>query len=140
MTDNEIVKALECCVLGYCRGCFYGETDQRHCKDDLMTNALDLINRTKAKEKHYRQKVQNQRETINALQDKIKRQQAEIESLTVNMNAFGLGMKREAERANTARAEAVKEFAERLCEDRVPNDPVVIAVKCELKEMVGEEP
>jgi hypothetical protein len=31
--------------------------------------------------------------------------------------------------------EAVKEFAERLCADRVSNDPVVIAVKAELKEM-----
>ena len=36
------------------------------------------------------------------------------------------------------RAEAVKEFAERLCEGRVSNDPVVIAVKAELKGMVGE--
>ena len=45
MTDNEIIKALECCILGDCQGCFYGDTDQRHCKDDLMQNALDLINR-----------------------------------------------------------------------------------------------
>ena len=36
-------------------------------------------------------------------------------------------------------AEAVKEFAERLCEGRVSNDPVVIAVNCELKEMVDED-
>ena len=34
--------------------------------------------------------------------------------------------------------EGFKELAERLCEDRLSNDPVVIAVKCELKEMVGE--
>lgn len=32
-------------------------------------------------------------------------------------------------------AEAIKEFAERLCNGRVSNDPVVIAVKVELKEM-----
>lgn len=38
----------------------------------------------------------------------------------------------------TERAKAIKVFAERLCEDRVSNDPVVIAVKVELKEMVGE--
>ena len=44
MTDKDIIKALECCILGYCQGCFYGETDQRHCKDDLMKNALALIN------------------------------------------------------------------------------------------------
>ena len=32
---------------------------------------------------------------------------------------------------------SAKECAEKLCEDRLPNDPVVIAVKVEL-EMVGE--
>lgn len=33
----------------------------------------------------------------------------------------------------TAKTEAIKEFAERLCEGRVSNDPVVIAVKTEFK-------
>ncbi len=36
------------------------------------------------------------------------------------------------------RTEAIKEFADKLCEGRVSNDPVVIAVKVELKEMAGE--
>ena len=45
LTDTEIKKALECCILGDCQGCYYGDTDQRHCKDDLMQSALDLINR-----------------------------------------------------------------------------------------------
>ena len=66
--------------------------------------------------------------------DLINRQQAEIERLTVNMNAFGLGMKREAERANTARAEAIKEFAERLnaqfsnMENQPPSDRMIIRI------------
>ena len=87
LTDKEIIKALECCA------------DNQHCwlcvlrdrEDDcyeLEKSALDLI----------------------------KRQQAEIERLTINMNAFGLGMKQEKERADTIRAEAIKEFAERLKE------------------------
>lgn len=33
------------------------------------------------------------------------------------------------------RNKAVKDFADRLCQDKVSNDPVVIAVKCELEEM-----
>lgn len=37
-----------------------------------------------------------------------------------------------------AKAEAYKEYAEMLCEDRVANDPVVIAAKCLLKELVGD--
>ena len=44
----------------------------------------------------------------------INRQQEEIEKLTINMNAFGLGMKREKENADIAKAESVKEFAEML--------------------------
>lgn len=51
---------------------------------------------------------------IESLCDELNRQKAEIEKLTINMNAFGLGMKREKERADSARADAVKEFAERL--------------------------
>ena len=106
-TDEEIKKALECCRTLDAEACKEcpAESDCLHI--DLNELALDLINR----------------------------QQAEIERLTVNMNAFGLGMKREAERADTARAEAIKEFAERLCEGRVSNDPVVIAVRCAEEEM-----
>ena len=47
----------------------------------------------------------------------VAKMKAEIERLTVNMNAFGLGMKREKERADTARADGIKEFAERLKND-----------------------
>lgn len=54
------------------------------------------------------------------MEDTINRQKAEIEKLTINMNAFGLGMKREKERADSARADAVKEFAEKL-KDRMFN-------------------
>jgi DNA repair exonuclease SbcCD ATPase subunit len=37
------------------------------------------------------------------------------------------------ENISQTKSEAIKEFAERLCEGRVSNDPVVIAVKAELK-------
>lgn len=57
MTDNEIVKALECCIDGYCRGCMYGDTNQFHCKDDLMQNTLDLINRQKSEIESARRKA-----------------------------------------------------------------------------------
>ncbi|MBQ8396686.1 MAG: hypothetical protein IJX53_00630 [Clostridia bacterium] len=93
MTDNEIIKALEyCSVLGNdrcdanCTMFYNGITTKSACMKKLHELSLDLINR----------------------------QKAEIERLTINMNAFGLGMKREKERADTARAEAIKEFAERL--------------------------
>lgn len=85
MTDKKVIKALECCgTFEWCGQCSL--QGKVGCKDILSENALDLI----------------------------KSQQAEIERLTINMNAFGLGMKREKERADTIRAEAIKEIAERL--------------------------
>ena len=104
LTDAEIKEALECCILGDCQGCFYGDTDQRHCKDDLMQNALNLINRLQAENKRLKQI---------------------FEGMAVAMPNI----------AKAERHEAYKEFAERLCEDRVANDPVVIAAKCLLKEL-----
>ena len=58
----------------------------------------------------------------------INRQKAEIERLTTMHSEMCIGMKR-------LKSEAYREFAERLCKDRVSNDPVVIAVKVELKEL-----
>lgn len=79
-------------------------------------------------------KIQNQRKEISMLHKKCKSQQAEIERLEIKIEGV--------QEANAILREhirkAVKEFAERLCEDRVSNDPVVIAVKVEL-EMVGAE-
>lgn len=37
------------------------------------------------------------------------------------------------------KAEAYKEFVERLCEDKVSNDKTAIEAKVLLEEMVGEE-
>ena len=47
LTDNEIVKALECCINGHCDdGCPFRET-REHCHN-LDSLILDLINRQKA--------------------------------------------------------------------------------------------
>ena len=48
LTDNEIIKALECCcgtAHDSCRDCPY---DDIGCEDKLEKDALDLINRQKA--------------------------------------------------------------------------------------------
>ena len=44
MTDNEIIKALECCSDSNCHEC-----PIEGCTDDIFRNALDLINRQKEK-------------------------------------------------------------------------------------------
>lgn len=56
MTDNEIIKALECCSHRNedlpCEGCPAYSIAQM-CTEDLMSDALDLINRQKAEIERY---------------------------------------------------------------------------------------
>ena len=121
MTDEQIIKALEICTSGNlfgCDKCAFVEYKIGHdgCYAEMLPSALDLINR----------------------------QKAEIEKLTVNMNAFGLGMKIEAEKAEKAqaeierlKAEAIKEFADTLkAKLGVTKN---YAIDETLREMVGDD-
>ena len=65
----------------------------------------------------------------------IKEKNAEIERLNAVSEICGECHKKYAEKIEQAKFEAYREFAERLCKDRVSNDPVVIAVKVELEEL-----
>ena len=84
-TDEEIVKALECCqshTITDCRDC-PNRASGHNCVNELMRNALDLINR----------------------------QKAEIERLKAEqMMAEGYADALE----ERAKAEAIREFAERV--------------------------
>lgn len=77
--------------------------------------------------------------TLNLALDLINRQQEEIEKLTINMNAFGLGMKREKERADTIRADTIKEFADRLKAEALNWLVTVGEIDDLVKEMVGAD-
>ena len=81
MTDNEIIKALECCKKDDCYNC---PNDFGNCYANLAGFALDLINRQKAE---------------------IERLQETICMLTKTGRFY-----------SKVRAEAIKEFAERLKE------------------------
>ena len=50
MEDRDIIKALECCRNGLCTDCPRLNTPSAilRCKEELMCDALDLINRQKA--------------------------------------------------------------------------------------------
>lgn len=109
MTDKEIIKALECC---YIKG-----TPCRDCPFNELEDCNYVLMAV-------------------YVFDLIVRQQTEIEKLKGWENL--LKAESHAPIKAKARAEAIKEFAERLCEGRVSNDPIAIAVKVELKEMVGE--
>lgn len=76
-----------------------------------------------------------------AVYDLICKKNAEI-MMTNNKMYQLLGQaeeKRLLQKIQQVKINAVKKFAARLCEGRVSNDPVVIAVQAELKEMICEE-
>ena len=113
MTDNEIIKALECCNRPAnqtsCDDCPYQFSDEK-CSSKLIDDTLALINRQKAEIEKLRNDVLDTADTLGLLEW----------------------------RENKIRTEAIKEFAEMACKDRVSNDPVVIAVRCTVKEMTEE--
>lgn len=148
MTDNEIVKALECCVdwCGNvsCWDCPLKNTGCIHF--DKLKETLDLINRQKAeifKEKNKNSKLRNERNRL----------KAEVERLTAERDAMHqdvIAAEEYAWQCKTAKAEAYKEFADlsikRICEQvsaPTPSESYVVE-RCNqvidnlLKEMVGD--
>ncbi len=115
MTDNEIIKALECCksMVTSCEECpMHIEGVICH-EYELNEKALDII----------------------------KRQQAEIERLKIDLEAMRGAANSYKHHYNKARSEAVKEFAMRL-KCGVPQETGVI--RCSdidnlVKEILGEE-
>ena len=140
MKDNKIIKSLECCTSFDCEHCDYEireEIKTLQCNDNLMKDALDLINRQRAEIELYKDYNDKLMEKLGKCKIAVGITEEERNQLLNHYfidTEFGNGTP-----LQRARAEAVKEFAERLCEGRVSNDPVVIAVKYELKEMEGKQ-
>ncbi len=91
MQDNDIIKALECCDNGLCDGCAY-YPNMIHCRDDLCRDTFDLINR--------------QRAEIERLTDRNDELICKVSDIAhINVTEY-----------EKIRAEAVKEFAEKIDE------------------------
>ena len=125
LTDLEIKKALDCCDNCFCENCVYHP--KINCREELSHDALDLINR---------------------YEEQIATQQAEIERLNLEVNEImylPLPFKTHFDNAiETAKAEAYKEFAERLKENYIATFSFKGVVMVEeiddlLKELVGED-
>ena len=133
LTDSEIVKALECCIdedYPNCSNCISVgcHITDRTCKEVMKSNALDLINRLQADCENYKQVAENQQKAtmdrgfeIKRLKEKIDRLQSEIVTLNgligIKNDTIDIQFKsieKYGSLFKTAKAEAYKEFAERL--------------------------
>lgn len=127
MTDNEIIKALECCTTkdAKCSDCpAFKKVDRSDCKK-YFRGAIDLINRQQSEIERYERENNSKFDKWKLLDDRTKQRYAELYE----------------EAKSVVRAEAIKEFAVRL-KCGVPQETGVI--RCSdidnlLKEMVGED-
>ena len=118
MTDNEIIKALECCgVESDCENCPYFKNKHHTCGKNFNKDVLDLINRQKA----------NAEGLINAvkyLSEELTSAKAEIERLEETKNRLSYNLQAVLdERAD--HSEVVKEFAKFLV-DKAENGVISI--------------
>lgn len=133
-TDEEIVKSLVGCI-NDCDKCLNNFKD---CEYKAMRNAVGLIERLKRDSKKYRNKYMGQKGELTRLYKETKNQKTEIERLK-NLVADKGGLIL----METAKAEAIKEFAERLKEKAYEvygfYDVVEVSdIDYLVKEMVGE--
>ena len=137
MTDNEIIKALECCIhdrIG-CEKCPLFGDGSPNCWEAIRKNTLDLINRLKRESNKYRNKVQAQK-------GELTRVYKENDVLKTNCDSMCLSM---PNMAKAERAEAIKEFAERLKDEpsiNIAGQEHLVILKTYIdnlvKEMVGD--
>ena len=127
MTDKEIIKALECCcdeeVVHFCSKCpmYIQDKENDFCQEDLAKKALDLINRQNAEIKSLTEKLEALGDPLQDAQYKIAEQQAEIARLKEFIEKdqgliLHLTNVSKDEYDNKIKAEAIKDFAERLKE------------------------
>ena len=120
LTDKEIVKALECCNKNDCRTCPYGKYNVTGwcCMPKVRKDAIDLINRLQAENEELHKKYDD---TV-LLDGNIVQQ---VHELLI-----------------TAKAEAYKEFADRLKEKAfiILHHKMILSSDIDnlLKELVGD--
>ena len=145
MTDNEIKKALECCAdeMGCAKGCPFFDKKKSKCKVASPYGAfekllLDLINRQQEMIDAF---IAGQETLQKALAEKI----AEIERLNSDLRVWNDIAHRETEYFEIAKAEAIKEFADRVkMAFYYEFDEIIPSIMADnidnlVKEMVGEE-
>ena len=126
MTDNEIIKALECCIVyESCEGCPCAEDNSQYCLKATCKNALDLINRQKAEIERFKENEKLICAKCDSIQEKL--------LLLVNTQI--------PEAIKSAKSEAIKEVLERVRKLWANYDGYEFETKFDnlVKEMVGDD-
>lgn len=109
LTDAEVKKALECCVGDNdgknCFDCPLWEIDD--CQEQLLLDALDLINRLQAENERLKSDVSVSRDAYMSMKDRYEYEKEKVEKAKQKCIDIGKALK-------NAKTEAYKEFAERL--------------------------
>lgn len=145
MTDKEIIKALECCagMQNDCVGCpLIDFSSCEECMSELISNALDLINRQQEKIEYMQGEREVLLEDIYHSANQINEQQTEIEKLEEKCSTLEYDIGLMQQEKSVVETEAIKEFAEYVL-SLFPEDKkfTVISrgsIKRKAKEMVGE--
>lgn len=118
MADEQIIKALKCLTKDNAScddrlHCYFmfKEPSCFNCYHEIAKNALDLINRQKAEIDVLYKICKKSDEEISELNSELAKRQSLEESFSKTMKQFD---KRLAKTVRLERAEAIKEFAERL--------------------------
>lgn len=151
MTDNEIIRALECCIKGKCitKNCPLKGTEDisSRCVSKLMQYALDLINRQQADNEKLNVELKAMRGAANSYKAEIERLKGIIGKDILIANVRGCG-KTEAVKAKIhlrmgeVKKQARREFAERLkgkyAHHRLDSEISLDAFVCDIKHLLKE--
>ena len=121
LTDNEIVKALECCCKNNnCEGCPLDYlTFSSQCASELAIKSLDLINRLQAQNKDLAETVHKLTIEKDALFDKAEELKAEIERLNALVKTKNKLIKGLDQSISYAYDQAIKEFVSEYIDNLV---------------------
>ena len=142
MTDNEIIKALECCRNDECSQC---PLQDGVCSEkDVIKDALDLINRQKAEIERLNKRVDGQKKAMFEQQSYTAELQAENKKLSHKCDDCAGCTQWKCDCSNI-KSKAIKEFVKKF-ENEIKDVQFTLgqtwelqcALKNVVKEMVGE--
>lgn len=114
LTDNEIVKVLECCVKQRCESCLqYGMyADDENCMRFAMENALDIISRKDQRITEYETEIERLKHILVSFMSEVENWEHKYGVDTSNIPKIAvLGTEKE-NCIKQAKSEAYREFAE----------------------------